>query len=67
MLARGTVFSMETFLHASWRGGERRGELVSQSSNSSHGTELAAIAQTRAPQSAARSSIMSHRSGSEIV
>jgi len=30
MLARGTVFSMEKFLHAS-RGGKRRGEPVSQS------------------------------------
>jgi hypothetical protein len=65
MLARGTVFSMEKFLHASW-GGERRGEPVSQSSHSSHETELAEIAQTRAPQSATRPSIMSHRSGSEI-
>ena len=65
ILARGTVFSMEKFLHAS-RGGERRGEPVSQPANSSHGTELAAIAQTRAPQRAMRPSIMSQRSGSEI-
>ena len=39
---------------------------MSQPSNSSHGTELAEIAQTRAPQSAMRPSIMSQRSGSEI-
>ena len=34
---------------------------MSQSANSSHGTELAEIAQTRAPQSAARPSIMSQQ------
>jgi len=65
MLARGTVFSMEKFLHAS-RGGKRRRELVSQTSNSSHGTELAEIVPRRAPQSAARPSIMSQRSGSDM-
>jgi transposase len=48
MLSRGTVFSMEKFRAAS-RGRER----VSQTPNSSHvGTELAEIAQTRAPHSA---------------
>ena len=39
---------------------------MSQWPNASHGTELAAIVQTRAPQSAPRPSIMSHRSGNEI-
>jgi len=39
---------------------------MSQSSNSSHGTELAEIAQTRAAPSATRHSIMSHTAGSEI-
>jgi transposase len=65
MLARSTIFSMEKFLHAA-RGGKRRGEPVSQTSNSSHGTELAEIAQPRAPQSAASPSIMSQRSGSDM-